>query len=195
MSMYNNADVTIEVKFKNNAVIKTKMHVSGNKMWPMGENSDSPVSPTIKETNSGDMLLEHIYKSYFPRSPVRWSEDKDLWFDSKDSRFKGYESILSIKDFHGVKEIIIKERFEWDEGGSTTEEYIINSQNCPFINAEPLRPESELQNKKPTLPSSITSIGKNAFLGCNNLSIFVEENSPAHLCLKKHGMPYCVINQ
>lgn len=199
MSMFNDADITIEIKLKNNAIIRTKMHVGGNKMWPMGENSDSPVSPTIEEINSGDVLLQYIYKSYFPYSPARWSEDEDVWFDSEDYRLngyqKGYEKILSIEDFRAVKEITIKERFQWEEGGSTTQQLLINGENCPFIDTLSIFSESELQSKKPTLPSSITFIGKNAFLGCDSLNIFVEENTPAHLCLEKHGMPHYVINK
>ena len=145
------------------------------------------------------MLLQYIYKSYFPYSPARWLEDEDVWFESDDYHLsgyqKGYEKILSIEDFCAVKEITIKERFQWEEGGSTTEQLLINSENCPFIDTSPIFSKSEFLGKKPTLPSSITSIGKNAFIGCNNLNIFVEENTPAHLCLEKHGMPHYVINK
>lgn len=190
MSMYNDADITVEIKLKNNAIIRTKMHVSGNKMWPMGENSDSLVSPTIEEIDSGDMLLQYIYKSYFPYS-CHWSDSGDIYFDNKADKDK----IVKIEDFDLVDEITIKEKFHWDEGENTTQEFLINSENCPFINDKPIFTEDELRNKKTTLPSNITFIGKDAFLGCEKLNIFVEEYTLTHSTLAKQGMAYYLINE
>lgn len=197
MPMCNGADIHIEIVLKNNAVIKTKMCIGGNNIGPMGVNSDDPVSPKLDEICSGDILLQHLYRSYFPSSPTHWLEDENVYFDSEDYDLngyqKGYERILLIKDFSLVKSITLKERFEWDDGNVTTQQVNINGENCPFINDQPVFTDAELQTKKSTLPKSITSIGKNAFLGCNELNIFVEENTPAHICLKKHRTPHFVI--
>lgn len=201
MSAFNDAFITIVIKLKNNAIIRTKMQVGGNKILPMGQDPTLPVSPTIEEIHSGDMLLQHIYKSYFPYSDYHWSEDNNVEFGSrsKDYRLNGYrndyEKILSVKDFRAVKEITLKERFDWDGCGIMTQKLLINSTNCPFIDTRPIFFKGELQSKKPTLPNSITSIGEDAFLGCDNLIIFVEENTPAYQCLTKYGMPHYVINQ
>ena len=196
MSSWNSSKIIIEINLKNNAKVDIKMWIGGN-MAPMGENSDLPTSPAVEEINSGDTLLQYIIKSYLPDFEGHWSEYDHFGFELDDNGLNGCEKILKIKDFNLVNEIIIKERFEyeWEGMKTTVRNFVIDDKNCPFIHRRPVFCDSELKQKKPTFPPNISSVGKNAFLGCDNLDIFVEKNTPTHMCMKKEGIPHYVIGQ
>lgn len=192
MSMWNSADVQIEIKLKNNTEIKTIMSVSGKNLWPILETVNDSA---IEEINSGKALLDYIYFSYFPHSSASFESDDDVYFDNGNVYCEGYEDVVAIQNFDLVKSISMKEKVKFEEGGTQSWTYNINQTNSPFIKVGTPINHNEINYKKSTLPKSIKTIGKNAFLGCKKLKIFVEENSPAHTSLKKHKMPHYVISR
>lgn len=185
-------EINVQFVFKNRARIQANIDAYVDEWWdPMSMGlSDSE----IKTISSGAKLLKALYAGCFPHAETEdFTADDD--FRVFDADYKPFtDKILAMQDFSGIERIVIKSRYEYfEEGINFSDTTILHSGNCPFISAETLYTTEELSKKQISLPQSLTSIGKNAFSGCDQLVLNVLEGSAAQRQLEKNGFPHNVI--
>ena len=104
-----------------------------------------------------------------------------------------HSEIEKITDLTEVKEILIKETFVWESGDRRTKTFVINKSNCPHINGAHTNTKRKI-NVKRNMPNGLTSIGKDAFYGCNNFAMNVQKDSYAHQYAQKYGIAYTLVD-
>ena len=185
-------EINVQFVFKNRARIQANIDAYVDEWWdPMSMGlSDSE----IKTISSGAKLLEALYAGCFPDAETEdFTADDD--FRVFDADYRPFtDKILAMQDFSGIERIVIKSRYEYfEEGINFSDTTILHSGNCPFISAETLYTTEELAKKQISLHQSLTSNGKNAFSGCDQLVLNVLEGSAAQRQLEKNGFPHNVI--
>ena len=185
-------EINIQFVFKNRARIQANIDAYVDEWWdPMSMGlSDSE----IKTISSGAKLLKALYAGCFPHAETEdFTADDD--FRVFDADYKPFtDQIRAIRDFSGIDRIVIKSRYEnFEEGFNFTNTTTLHSENCPFISPKVLYTAEELARKRINLPQSLTSIGKDAFSGCDLLVLNVLEGSAAQRQLEKNGVPHNVI--
>ena len=186
MAMCNEAKLIVELHFKNNS--RLVLNTSAEADRPLGT---EPFRP--EHISSGCSLFAEIYQSYF-NDP--WGKEDD-WvrfmpvFNQHEEN--AYSEIEKITDLTEVKEILIKEIFCWESGDRWTKNFVINKSNCPHINGTRTNTKRNI-NVKRNMPNGLTSIGKDAFYGCNNFAMNVQKDSYAHQYAQKHGIAYTLVD-
>ena len=192
MSMENSAELQIQIFRKNNSVIRWKVSVGGKNMEPLGMAANFETETIF----SGESLLLNMYSSYYPYSETKhWLQETGRYFHVIDSNYKfPSKEIAELVDFSAVREIRIKEMFDFDGEGTQVETFTINSDNCPYITNDRHYAAEELAAKKVNLPKSLTSIGEYAFYGCEKFVMNVEAGTCAHKYAEKYGLAHNVVS-
>lgn len=185
-------EINIQFIFKNRARMRVDIDAYVDEDWdPMSMGlSDSE----IKTISTGEQLLKLLYLGCFPNCEGdNWIRDDD--FHVRDSKGQlNHSKVLELNSFSKIDSIIVKSRYEADEGFNFSDTTVIDWKNCPFINADSLYSAEELAKKRVNLPNSLVSIGEDAFSGCDQLVLNVLEGSAAKKQLEKHGVAHNVIH-
>ena len=192
MSMLNGAKLQIQIFRKNNSVIRWEVSAWEKNMEPLGMAAKFETETIC----SGESLLLNIFLSYYPYSePKNWLREADEYFQVTGSDYKfPSKEISELMDLSSVREIRIKEKFDWEGAGTQIETFTINSDNCPNITNDKQYTAEELAAKKVNLPKSLTSIGEYAFHGCEKFVMNVEADTYAHKYAEKYGLAHNVVS-
>lgn len=187
MSLLNYTELNVTIEFKNKR--KLIVHTSFEADRPLDE-----ARFHSENISSGPSLFIEIYKAYncyFDVAYDKWDSFGDI-YDQHEELAKA--ELERITDLAGVKEITIKEKFCWEWDECWTKVITINSVNCPHIIDDPIEAKSESLPLKYNMPVSLTSIGRDAFRGCNNFVMNVQTDTYAHQYAQKYGLAHNIVD-